>query len=413
MTKMSQGGLEGSFCAGQAYLAIPGPSVVPERVQRAMHRSSPDIYGAELEAMIAGIWPDLRRLAGTAHHVAAYIGNGHAAWEAALANMCSRGDRILVLISGRFGHGWAEQARQMGLEVETMDFGLSEPADPARVCQRLRAPDGGGFRAVLLTHVDTATSVRCDVAAIRGALDEAGYQGLLAVDCVASMGCEEFRMDAWGVDVAIAASQKGMMLPPGMAFVWFSQKAHDLCGQGDLASPWWRWSLRADPQEFWQRWHGTAPTHHLYGLREVLDMQLYEEGLEAVWARHATLARSIWAAFEVWGEDNPQISLNVPRAQWRSHAVTAARIGAGGASRLRAWTSRSAGLTLGVGLGMNTPADPGADDALRIAHMGHVNPLMTLGALSVMEAGLIALGVPHGAGAVSAAAAVVAQAYPG
>lgn len=396
--------------AGRPYLAIPGPSVMPDRVLNAMHVGSPNIYAGKLPDMVAAMWPDLRAVAGTTQHVAAYIANGHAVWEAANANMFSRGEKALVLATGRFGLSWSESARAMGIDVEVMDFGRSSPVDMARVEERLRADTGGQIKAVLTTHVDTASSVRTDIVALRKALDAASHDALLAVDCIASLGCDEYRMDAWGVDVTVAASQKGLMTPPGMGFVWFSDKARQRCTGSDLRTPYWAWGPRAEPSEFWQYWDGTAPTHHLFGLREALTMLLHEEGLEQVWARHRVLARSVWAAFDAWAVGHDRIGMNVADPAHRSHAVTAARFGAPDATRLRRWTEEQAGVTLGIGLGMGTDEDPGSDGYLRVAHMGHVNAHMTLGALAVMEAGLLALEIPHGSGALQAAAAVIAQA---
>jgi alanine-glyoxylate transaminase/serine-glyoxylate transaminase/serine-pyruvate transaminase len=342
-----------------------------------------------------------------------YIGNGHAAWEAANANLFSRGETALVLVCGQFGLSWANHARQMGIAVETLDFGRHAAPDPARVEAALRADTARRIKAVLVCHVDTATSVRADVPAIRAAIDAAGHPALFAVDCIASMGCDEFRMDAWGVDVAVAASQKGLMTPPGMAFVWFSEEARARSGEGDLATPYWRWGPRAEPQEFWQYWDGTAPTHHLYGLREALTMLVHEEGMPAVWARHDGLARAVWAAFDAWGAGNPAIAMNVADPAARGRSVTAARIGAPHATRLRRWCETRAGVTLGIGLGAATPQDPQADGALRVAHMGHVNAHQTLGALAVIEAGMVALGISHGQGALDAAARAVARAAGG
>ncbi len=398
-----------SLAHGHPYLAIPGPSTMPDRVLRAMHRGSPNIYEGPLVEMVAGIWPDLRAVAGTTQHVAAYIGNGHAGWEAANSNLFSRGETALVLACGQFGQSWAAHARAMGIDVQVEDFGRQSPADPARLEQILRADRDHRIKAVLTTHVDTATTLRNDIAALRAAIDAAGHPALFAVDCIASMGCDEYRMDDWGVDVTVAASQKGLMTPPGLAFVWFSEAAKQRCGQGDMASPYWRWGPRAEPAEFWQYWDGTAPTHHLYGLREALTMLLHEEGLAQVWARHDALARTVWAAFEAWGAGNPAIALNVGQPDWRGRSVTAARFGGDAATRLRRWCETRAGVTLGIGLGAGTPEDPNADGALRVAHMGHVNAHMTLGVLAVMEAGLKALGIPHGKGALEAAAQVVAD----
>ena len=399
-----------SLANGQPYLAIPGPSVIPDRVQRAMHRGSPNIYEGGLLDLVESLWPDLRAVAGTAGHVAAYIGNGHAGWEAATANLFSRGEKALVLATGRFGHGWANHARQMGVEADILDFGRQAPADPGQVEAALRADREGKIKAVLTTHVDTATTIRNDIPALRRAIDAAGHPALLAVDCIASMGCDEYRMDGWGVDVTVAASQKGLMVPPGLAFVWFNEAARTRCGQGDLASPYWRWGPRiaGAEEEFYQLWDGTAPTAHLYGLREALTMLVREEGMEAAWHRHEVLAGAVWAAFDAWSAGNPGIAMNVARPEWRGRSVTAARFGAPHATRLREWCEQRAGVTLGIGFGMATPEDPACDGFLRVAHMGHVNAHMTLGALAVMDAGLKALDLAHGPGALEAAARVVA-----
>lgn len=398
-----------SLAQGRPYLAIPGPSTVPDRVLAAMHRPAPNIYAGGLVEMVETLWPDLRRLAMSSGHVALYISNGHGAWEAANANLFSRGDRALVLATGRFGVAWAEHASAMGVDVEMIDFGKSTAADPGRLEAALRADRDHKIKAVLVTLVDTASSVRNDIPAMRAAIDAAGHPALLAVDGIAALGCDEFRMDDWGVDVLVSASQKGVMLPPGLGFVHFNDRALQASRTSDLATPYWRWEPRALGAEFYQHFAGTAPTHHLFGLRESLTMILEEEGLPHVWARHATLARAVWAAFDAWGQGG-DIALNIADPARRAHAVTAARIGGGGATRLRAWCEQEAGVTLGIGLGMAAPTDPTYGDFLRVAHMGHVNAHMTLGALAVMEAGMQALGIAHGPGALAAAAAVIAGA---
>ncbi len=397
-----------TLSAGRHYLAIPGPSVMPDRVLNAMHRAAPNIYAGDLHRLVEGLWDDLRAVAMTRHHVTIYIGNGHAAWEAANANLFSRGDRALVLATGRFGHGWAESARALGVRVDLLDFGKSDPVDMARVEQALRDDKAHEIKALLTTHVDTSSTTRTDIPALRRLLDSLGHPALLAVDCIATMGCDEYRMDDWGVDVTVAASQKGLMTPPGLAFVWFSDKARERCANSDLRTPYWDWRPRAFGTEFWQYFAGTAPTHHLFGLAEALTMILREEGLPAVWARHEVLARAVWAAFDTWATGNPLISLNVANPAHRGRSVTAARMGAPDATRLRDWTETQAGVTLGIGLGMADPKDPAWHGFLRVAHMGHVNAHMTLGALGVMEAGMAALNIPHGAGGVTAATRVIA-----
>ncbi|PTW49769.1 MULTISPECIES: pyridoxal-phosphate-dependent aminotransferase family protein [Rhodovulum] len=392
---------------GRPYLAIPGPSVIPDRVLQAMHQPAPNIYGGPLVDLVESVVRDLKAVARTRHKVAIYIANGHGGWEASLANVLARGDRVLVLATGRFGHGWAEAARAMGAEVEILDFGNRATVDLGRVEDRLRADTGHQIRAVLVSHVDTATSVRNDVAGVRAAMEAAGHPALLMADCIASLACDRFEMDAWGVDVMVAACQKGLMVPPGLAFVFLGPKAEEARARADLATPYWDWTPRANPQEFYQYFGGTAPTHHLYGLRAALDMLVHEEGLEAAWDRHARLARAIWAAIEAWGQGGP-IALNMTDPALRSHAVTSVRIDPPHGTALREWLSETAGVTLGIGLGMAAPGDPAWHGFFRIGHMGHVNAHMILGALGTMEAGFKALGVAHGAGALEAAAGVIA-----
>ena len=396
-----------SLAHGHPYLAIPGPSAMPDRVLRAMHRAAPNIYAGELPGMMEKLTADLRAVAGTRQNVAIYIANGHGAWEAANSNMFSRGDKALVLVTGRFGEGWAQSARRLGVEVDTIDFGKRAPVDTDRLAKALADDPEGRIKAVLVTHIDTASSVRNDVAAIRATLDAAGHPALLAVDTIASLGCAEYRMDDWGVDITVGASQKGLMTPPGLGFLWFSDKARAVCEASDLRSPYWDWTERAAPAEFYQYFGGTAPTHHLYGLREALDM-IAEEGMEAIWARHDTLARAVWAAFEAWGQGVPDIALNIADPAHRARSVTAARLGAPHATALRDWTEKEAGVTLGIGLGMAAPGDPAYHGFLRVAHMGHVNAHMTLGAIAVMEAGLRALQIPHSPGGIEAATAIIA-----
>lgn len=392
---------------GRSYLAIPGPSVMPDRVLAAMHRASPNIYDGPLHDLTASVFADLRRVARTTGHVAIYIANGHGAWEAANTNLFSRGDRALVVATGSFGHSWANSVRRLGVEVEVLDFGKRTCADPGRIEAALRADRAGRIRAVLLTQVDTASTVLNDVAEVRRAIDAAGHPALLAVDCIAALGCDPFLMDEWGVDVMVAASQKGLMVPPGLGFVWLSDKALAACAGSDLRTPYWDWTARITATEYWQYFDGTAPTHHLFGLREALTMLLDEEGLEQAWARHRRLASAVWAAAAAWGRGG-DVALNVAAEGERAASVTSLRIGGGGAGRLRAWCEKMAGVTLGIPLGMAEPDQPAYGDYLRIGHMGHVNAHMVLGVLAAMDAGLKALDIPHGAGALDAAAAVIA-----
>ena len=388
-----------SLAQGRPFLAIPGPSPVPDRVLRAMHRPSPDIYGPELADENRRLIDRLRRLAGTRGGCATYIGNGHAGWEAANVNLLDRGDLALVLVSGNFGRGWAQSARALGIEVEEMDFGLAPP-DPDRLAERLARDPAGRIRAVLVCQVDTASSARADIPALRRAMGD--HPALLAVDAIASLGCEPMLMDEWGVDVLVSASQKGLMAPPGVAILWYSDRAAAR-GPGSLATPYWNWAARAAAQELWQFWGGTPPVQLIYGLNAALDMLMDEETLPAAWARHETLARACWAALDHWGAGGHAIRPLVARPEGRARSVTA--VAMPGAGALRRWCADRAGLTLGVGLGAEDP-----EAALRIAHMGHVSAHQMLGTLAVIEAGMTALGIPHQPGGITAAIDIIAAA---
>ncbi|WP_163849222.1 pyridoxal-phosphate-dependent aminotransferase family protein [Pseudooceanicola aestuarii] len=399
-----------SLASGRTYLAIPGPSVMPDAVLRAMHSAAPNIYEGELPRMVAEMMPDLKRVAQTDAFATIYIANGHGAWEAALSNIAAEGEKVLVCATGRFGHGWADMAEGLGLEVEVLDFGLNATIDPARLAEVLTADTAHRIKAVMFSHVDTATSIRNDPRALRRALDEAGHPALLMADCIASLGVDRFEMDAWGVDVMVAGSQKGLMVPPGLSFVFFNARAAEVRARMKRVSRYWDWVPRAEPEWFYQFFGGTAPTHHLLGLRAALDL-IHDEGLEAVWHRHAVLARAIWAACEAWGQGGP-LRLNVADAQLRSHAVTALGLGGRNGEALRRWTAETAGVTLGLGLGMAARDDPAGEGYFRIGHMGHVNAHMVLGVMGVIESGMRALEIPFGSGALAAAAEVVASNEP-
>jgi alanine-glyoxylate transaminase/serine-glyoxylate transaminase/serine-pyruvate transaminase len=389
-----------SLSNGRAYLAIPGPSVMPDAVLQAMHRASPNIYEGELHDLTDSLIPDLKAVAMTDANVAIYIGNGHAAWEAALANVLSRGDTVLVLATGRFCIGWGEMAAGMGAKVETIDYGSHAPIDLARVADVLGADKEGRIKAVLAVHVDTSTSVKNDITGLRAVIDSVGHPALLMVDCIASLGCDRFEMDAWGVDVMVSGCQKGLMTPAGVSFVWFNEKAN--AARGNCVTSYWDWQPRVDPEMYYQYFDGTAPTHHLYGLRAALDM-IKAEGLDAVFTRHEKLAQIIWAAVDCWSNEGP-VKLNIADPVHRSHAVTSIEIGSPHGDALRRWCEHQCGLTLGIGLGRSP-----ADAYFRIGHMGHVNAHMIMGALGTIDAGLKALEIPHGSGALEAAAFALAQ----
>lgn len=397
-----------SLANGRHYLAIPGPSVIPDRVLQAMHRAAPNIYTGALVDLTTTLIPDLCSVARTTGKVAMYVANGHGVWEAAVSNVLNAGDTALVLATGRFAVGWSEMAVWLGINPRIIDFGLRSAIDPDRVAEALTADKDHQIKAVMTVHVDTATSARNDIAALRRVLDDAGHPALLMVDCIASLCCDRFEMDAWGVDVMVAGSQKGLMTPPGMGFVFFNEKADAIRETCSNVTHYWDWRPRAVPEDFYQYWDGTAPTHHLYGLREALDI-INEEGLEHVWHRHDVLAQAYWSALESWSTDGP-IEINMSDRESRSHAVTAVRIGAPNGTALRDWMTAKAGVTLGIGLGMAPAGDPAWHGFFRIGHMGHVNAHMVLGVVGALQAGLVALGIPHGKGGLEAAVEVCAAA---
>ena len=401
-----------SLSFGRDHLAIPGPSTIPSRVLNAMHRPAPNIYAGELVELAESVYADLNRLAGNAGDAVIYIGNGHAAWEAALVNALAPGARLLGLASGRFGRGWAAMGAGLGIEAEVLDAEPGRPIDPDRVEAALRADTGHRIRAVSSVQSDTSTSVRNDLAAIREAIDAANHPALLLADCICSFGCEPFDMDALGVDVMVTACQKGLMTPPGLGLVFVGARARDARGDAAPRSPYWDWRPRIAPSNFPERFCGTPPTHHLLGLREALDM-LFEEGPEGVWARHEALAGAVWAALDAWGADGA-LRPHVAEPAHRSRAVTAVHTEPGDAVRLRAWCEREAGVTLGIGMSLGAAAGAvigsPADAMFRIGHMGHLNPPMLLGTLGAIDAGLTACAVPHGGGALEAASAAIARA---
>jgi alanine-glyoxylate transaminase / serine-glyoxylate transaminase / serine-pyruvate transaminase len=386
----------------QDVVAIPGPSVVPERVLTAMHRSMPDIYDGELLSVTDEVFDALPPLAGTSQRPFVTIGNGHSAWEMALTNTLSRGDRVLVLDCGRFAAIWGEMATFLGLDVELIESPAGHANDPDAFEERLRADTGHDIKAVLMAHVDTASSVRNDVPAFRRALDAAGHPALLMVDCIASMGCEPFFMDEWGVDLALSASQKGLMTPPGLGFVWPGERALAAHPHADMRTRYWDWTARTEDGPHYLRFCGTPPVSHLFGLREALRM-IDEEGLEARWQRHRVLGGAIRAAVAAWSAPGG-IGFHVAHERDRSNAVTTIRCGEIDAVELARVCKETHGVTLGVGIGTMSGS------SFRIGHMGHVNTPMVLGVLGTIETALASTGNAPADSGVAAAAAFIAAA---
>ncbi len=384
---------------GRQMVSIPGPSVMPDRVLAAMHQPMPNIYEGELIDTSNSVLNDLPAVAGTTGEIFIAVSNGHGAWEMALTNTLSRGDAVLVLESGVFATTWGQMGATMGLKVHTVPGNDREPVDPDAVEAALRADSAHKIKAVLVVQVDTATSVRNDIPAIRAAMDAAGHPALLMVDCIASLGCERFEMDAWGVDITVAGSQKGLMVPPGLGFVWASPKAMDAYATADLRTGYWDWEPRKGEEAHYLRYCGTPPIQHIFALRAALDM-LQEEGLENVWWRHEVLATAVRAAVTAWSQGN-EIQHNIISAAHRSNAVTTVLTGAVDAERLREVAEQQGGLVLGINVGE-------FENAFRIGHMGHLNPPMLLGTLGTIEATLLQLGAVLPQSGVAAAAASVA-----
>ncbi|GIR85076.1 MAG: septum site-determining protein [Rhodobacterales bacterium] len=393
--------------SGQTYLAIPGPSVIPEEVLRSMHRSAPNIYEGELIEITKSLIPDLNYVARSSGNVAIYIANGHGIWEAALSNIATANDHILVVATGRFAHGWAEMARKLGIKVDVVDFGKNRALDIEVLAKKLKSEPKTKYKAILMTHVDTSTSVKNDIFNVRKKLDEINCSALLAVDCIASLACDKFEMDEWGVDIMVAACQKGLMVPPGIGFVFFNERARERQKQIPHVSSYWDWEPRINPKFYYEYFCGTAPTHHIYGLRTALDMIKNEE-IENTWKRHEILSRAIWAAIDKWSLDG-DMSLNVKDPIERSHAVTSIRLGGKNGTKLRQWLQTKSGLTIGIGLGMSEPGDPNGDGFVRFGHMGHVNAQMIMALLGAVETGLNAIGYKHGSGGLEAASKVLSS----
>ena len=384
-----------SVRAGREILAVPGPTNIPDEVLQAMHRPAVELYSKPLIALTDTLLRDIARLFGTGGRTYIYVANGHGAWEAALTNVLSRGDKILVLESGKFGVDWGDAAARLGVEVEVLKGDWRHAVQAAAVEARLRDDTAGSIKAVLAVQVDTSSSVLNDIAAIGKAIKAARHDALFMVDAVASLGCMPFAMDAWGVDVAMSGSQKGLMAPPGLSFVAAGDRAHHAHRKAGLRTPYWDWTAR-DGDSHYQKYAGTPPEHLMYALRAALDM-LFAEGLDNVFLRHRLLAETVRRAVEVWSGKGT-LAFNIVDAAERSDTVTTVLVGDGcNPEALRDYCEFKCGVVLGRGIGKLN------GKAFRIAHMGHVNAPMVLGTLGTIEMGLRALGIAHGSGGVQAA----------
>ena len=381
--------------AGREFLAIPGPTNMPDEVLRAMHRPALDIYSDQMVELTDSLLRDLSKLFATKGNSYIHIANGHGAWEAALSNVLSRGDRILVLESGRFAIGWGNAAAAMGAEVEVLKGDWRRAVRPAEVEARLRRDKDHTIKAILAAQVDTASGAYNDIEAIGKAIKAAGHPALFMVDAVASLACMPFEMDEWGIDVAMSGSQKGLMAPPGLGFVAANERAREVHKTANLRTPYWDWTER-EGSEHYRKYAGTAPVHLLFALRQAIDM-LFDEQLENVFLRHRLLGEAVRRAVGVWAEGQV-LGFNVVEPNERSNTVTTVMMSNGyDPVALHNYCKEKCGVVLGVGIGEL------AGQAFRIAHMGHVNAPMILGTLGVIEVGLNALGIPHGKGGTEAA----------
>lgn len=381
--------------AGREFLAIPGPTTIPDEVLRAMHRQALDIYSKQMADLSDSLFRDVSKLFATEGKSYIYIANGHGAWEAAISNVLSRGDKVLVLESGHFAIGWGKAAAAMGAKVEVVPGDWRRAVRLDALEARLRADRGHAIKAILVAQIDTASGVVNDIEAIGKAIRGAAHPALYMVDTVASLSCMPFEMDKWGIDVAMSGSQKGLMTPPGLSFVAVNNRAQAVHKKADMRTPYWDWTEREGVAHY-NRYAGTAPVHLLFALRQAIDM-LFEEGLSNVHRRHQLLAGAVRRAVSVWS-GGKVLDFNIAEANERSNTVTTVLVGNGYDSpALQRYCNDKCGVVLGVGIG------PLQGRAFRIAHMGHVNAPMILGTLGVVEVGLKALGIPHGRGGTEAA----------
>jgi alanine-glyoxylate transaminase/serine-glyoxylate transaminase/serine-pyruvate transaminase len=380
---------------GTHFFINPGPTNIPDRVLRAMDRGSIDFNGAQFRAIAEECFAGLKRVFKTDQTILAYAASGHGAWEAALVNLFSPGDKLLVVESGFFSLNWGMRGEAFGLEVETMPNDWRTAADPAKLESRLREDREHAIKAVLVVHNETSTGVVNDVAELRRAIDAARHPALFLVDTISSLASMDFRMDEWGVDVVVAGSQKGLMLPTGMAFTGISARAIAATAEAKLPRVYWDWRrlLGGSAQSVW---NGTAPVHFFYGLQEALRM-LEEEGLDEVFARHHRLAEATRRAVRAWRQNNgPEIYAVDPRAQ--SDTITAVQLPEGcDADKTRQVCLDKFNVSLGGGL------DRLRGRIIRIGHLGDLNEPMILGAIAAVEMAMELTGVPHGRGGVQAA----------
>jgi alanine-glyoxylate transaminase / serine-glyoxylate transaminase / serine-pyruvate transaminase len=377
---------------GRHFLQIPGPTNVPERVLRAIAMPVIDHRGPEFAELGKAIIADLKRVFQTEETAVVYPSSGTGAWEAALVNTLSPGDAVLMFETGHFASLWRQMALRLGLAVDFVAGDWRHGVDPDAVEDRLAADREHRLKAVCIVHNETSTGVASRVPEIRAAIDRAQHPALFIVDTVSSLASIDYRHDEWRVDVTVAGSQKGLMLPPGLGFNAISQKALGAAKTARLPRSYWDWEamLETGRTGFFPY---TPGTNLLFGLREALTMLLDEEGLPAVFSRHARHAEATRRAVAQWGLE---VLCADPREY--SNSLTAIVMPPGfDADRLRQIILDAFDMSLGTGLGRLK------GKVFRIGHLGHFNDLMLCGTLSGVEMGLHRAGIPHRAGGVAAA----------
>ncbi|MBL6455109.1 aminotransferase class V-fold PLP-dependent enzyme [Belnapia sp. T6] len=384
---------QSSPVAGRHFLQIPGPTNVPDRVLRAMDNPTMDHRGPDFGRFGAQLLEKLRTVFKTEGPVVTYPASGTGAWEAALVNTLSPGDRVLMCETGWFATLWREMAERLQLKPEFIPTDWRRGADVAGIEAALREDKSHGIKAVCVVHNETSTGCTSRIEEVRRAIDAAGHPALLLVDTISSLGSIDYRHDEWGVDVTVAGSQKGLMLPPGLSFNAVSAKALKATETAKLPRSFWDWHpmLKANETGYFPY---TPATNLLYGLDAAVDM-LNEEGLDNVFARHGRFAEATRRAVRHWGLE---IQCEEPRHY--SSSLTAVRLPEGhSANAMRAVILERFNMSLGNGLGRLN------DRVFRIGHLGDFGPLSLVGTLGGVEMGLGAAGVPHKPGGVQAAMA--------
>ena len=379
------------YAAGRHFLQIPGPTNVPDRVLRAMDYPTIDHRGPQFAEIGTKCLAGMKTIFKTDSHVVIYPASGTGAWESALVNTLHEGDLVLMVETGHFASLWHKMASRLGLETEFLATDWRRGVDPQQVEDRLRADTENKIKAVCIVHNETSTGSASRVNEVRLAMNKAGHDALLLVDTISSLGSIDFRHDEWGVDVTVAGSQKGLMLPPGLSFNAVSEKALAIASKGGMRRSYWDWEEQIAANKD-GAFPFTPATNLLYGLAEAIDM-LHEEGLDNVFKRHNRHAAATRKAVQAWGLE---VLCQEPKDY--SSALTAVLLPDGhNADAFRAGVLQNFNMSLGNGLAKL------AGKVFRIGHLGDFNDLMLLGTLSGVEMGLSLANIPHQKGGVDAA----------